>query len=255
MATSAHQQSQSPLLLWESNPQRAKKSSKERAKPAFQEAVRDYKYLLNDLTRTFTEVVDKAFPNADFLHRNNVPGSNIEKGTTLSFVLRACFGISQMKMPKELVENYRATLKKFLNDIQHNSLDKTLYAELLNTVHVYQSLANASKNQMLVSNELTRLTGLDLPPKTIDRRLKQEWSQTCVQQPIAEVTKQVAKAMRSSERLQSLSLAGRSNSLGGLARLVNTMQTRGQKQHTYSEAFPKQEENDELTYQSATPSA
>lgn len=157
---------------------------------------------------------------------NTQVNTKIVENTKLSFVLRACFGLSQVKLNNEIVENYRRILRHYMDSIQHNPDYRETYTELRNIIQVYQALAEAIEKQKLISQELTRLTALGLPPKTIDRRLKAEWSEQCIEQPITKLNALVEKAMLASERLNSFELAGRNNSLAGLVRQLQSTKTK-----------------------------
>jgi len=137
-----------------------------------------------------------------------------------------------MKLNKNLVKNYQRTITEYLNKIKHDPSKAKQYTELHNVFNLYKHLEHALRHHHLISNELTRLNTLELQKntglsyKTTDRRLKTEWADTCIKKPIADVTAQVAETMRSSERFQSPELAGRSNSLASLVKLIDTSLSR-----------------------------
>lgn len=236
MARSVHIEELSPHLRGSIFSQRVRKNSKSKPQPGFSEVLSDYQQLLSNLLGAFTQTVNQAHPNADFLA--NQPGSKINPDTKLSFVLRSCFGLSQMQLPSQLVENYRQTLKLFLKDIQHSTTNNALYSELRNIVHVYQSLANAMNAHQSMNGELKRLNGLELPPKTVDRRL-QERASSEIEQPVADLNQKVDNAM-GSNHLQSFKLAGCNHSLAGLARQVNNDSPKTQRTSDNSEQFHQQ---------------
>lgn len=148
------------------------------------------------------------------------PNINIPENTKLSFLLRACFGLTQVKLNKAIVDNYRRILRHYMDGLEKDPEQKALYTELRHIIQIYQAMANAMEQQTLIEKELKRLSNLGLPAKTIDRRLRMEWSEKCLKDPIEKLTTLVDKAMNHSERLRSFELAGTNNSLAGLARQI-----------------------------------
>lgn len=188
----------------------------------FQNIISDFQQLLTEAVRIYTKSVDLNFSNADFLDQDHIAGSNINKDTKLSFILRTCFGLSQMTLKPDIIENYRYALKAFLNQIQHKPRKKILYTQLIDIIHTYESFIHALEHEALIRNELNRLINLNLSPKTIDRRLKIEWYDICIQQPIEKVTQQITQSIQSNPSLQSGALLGCINSLLSLARLFTS---------------------------------
>ena len=143
---------------------------------------------------------------------------NIPENTKLSFLLRACFGLTQVKLNKEIVDNYRRLLRQYRDNLQQDPQQKVLYTELRHIIQIYKALANALEQHANIEKELKRLTNLGLPAKTIDRRLKMEWSEECLINPMEKLTALIDKTMKQSERLHSFELSGANNSLAGLSR-------------------------------------
>ncbi len=208
-------------LIFSSSPHK-KAIKKKKYLPNFQNIISDYQQLLTEAVRLYTKSVDRSFSNADFLDQDHIAGSNINKDTKLSFIVRTCFGLSQMTLKPDIIENYRYALKAFLNQIQHKPRKKILYTQLIDIIHTYENFICALEHETLIRNELNRLIDLNLSPKTIDRRLKIEWYDTCIQQPIEKVTQQITQSIQSNPSLQSGALLGCINSLSSLTRLFTT---------------------------------
>jgi hypothetical protein len=255
MARSAHIKPTSDLISGGIFSQRARRNSKPRQEPNSKEMINDYSGLMADLLLALTEVVDRTYPNADFL--SNQSGSKIDPDTKLSFIIRTIFGLSQMSMKPELINNYQKTLKNYLEDTQHDATKKEQYTEILNITKSYQAIATAIEGQKQIQAELNRLNTLGLPAKTIDRRLRMEWVEPCIQKNVVNLTAQLPKMMRSSKRLQSAKLAGRNNSLASLSRLVSMeSESTTRKQTRNREELPKINEDKFVDYQaSVSPAA
>ena len=107
-----------PAGLFSPKTRRSTRSPK--TQPNMTETLADYKGLLDGILRSYTDYVDQIFPNADFLSQQE--GSHIQPGTKLSFVLRSRFdNLTQMKLPKALVENFRKTVRTFLEKTRYRS--------------------------------------------------------------------------------------------------------------------------------------
>jgi len=161
---------------------------------------------------------------------NNAPQCiNNLKETKLSLLLQTCFGIGQIRFNDKILENYRRTLRVFLNEIQHDPNQRELYVKLRNIAQVYQTLSEVIEKQALIKNEYLRLKKLGLPPKTIERRLKMEWSDPCIVQPITKLVHAIKKAMKTSDELDTFEMMGCQNSLMGVLRQLESEKNKKRK--------------------------
>jgi len=120
MARSEHLQPKSDLITGGIYTSRQKIRVSNKPQPKITETLIDYNSILDDVLRAYVNYVDQLFPNADFLSQQE--GSHIKPGTKLSFILRSRYSnLTQMKLPKALAENFRKTVRNFLDKIRYRS--------------------------------------------------------------------------------------------------------------------------------------
>ena len=167
MSISVDSKRKSPLITGGIFSPKNTRKSKSREESSVTELMHDYSDVLKTLRDVFTQTVNAAFPDANFLVKEKVPGSNIEKDTRLSFVMRAASSdLSDMILKPELVKNYQQTLKKHLDTIQRQADKQAEYSELLNIKKTYQALSKAATKLKELRKEASRLTSHGLTFKS-----------------------------------------------------------------------------------------
>lgn len=147
----------------------------EKPQPKTANTIADLEHLHEDVLYAFSNHVDTVFPNANFLGQED--GSHIQPGTKLSLVLRTRYDpLTKMNLPKDIRENYRKTVRNFLEKLRLATTGQKTYSQLNNAIGVYQTLSEAIAAVEKVSVEMERLlkiTPKKLTPNTIDRRLSE----------------------------------------------------------------------------------
>lgn len=228
-------QNVSPLLKGGLFGPSSNKTSRKKAsvEPGFASHLNSYSEMLTSLLKNLSVAADSLYPNTKFL--SEVPGSKIEKGVRLSYILSACFGLSPMKLNPALVENYKQTLKSYLNGLPRNSAE---YSQLLNLIKTFEAVANCMKHCSEMKNELERLSStLGLPPKTVDKRLRNDWAELAITAPVGGLANQIDKLlsdMQKSGASPSIrnALSVSTKSLQSFAQDASTKPPRGQQAST-----------------------
>ncbi len=197
---------------------RKPKTSKNPPKTA--EMLIDCEELITKVLRAYTNFVNEMFPSANFLSMQ--AASHIEPDTKLSFILRTRYdNLTKMKLPKKLTNNYRKTVRDFLNEIRNNTLAQETYTQLRNIAHVYQSLSAAREGIAEISMELQRLSELNITSRTVDRQLQSNWTEENILDPVKDLLSRLEKSLKNSTGVSS-ELKGHVNSLASFTRLVES---------------------------------
>lgn len=102
----------------------------------------------------------------------------------LSLMLRASCGLTKVSLGA-ITENYKRALAAY---IAQPSADK----EVINYLKIYRLMAKIKQSSQAIQKEERRLQSLKLPPKTIERRLREDVQKGLVE-PMSQLESMLAK--------------------------------------------------------------